>query len=400
MTEHNSNVWLALSERQRILLANAPKPTSLISTIVSLWIGITIIRDKNKMSKMYHRLALGLCISSAVNSFFYFISSWSVPAGTPGCSSSIGTNFTCSLTGFFHQLGFVVPCYYVSLAFYVYFALKCEFRIEEIEWMEKYIHMGVFVFPLGSSIYLASAKNYESIGFGCWISGKIEIVVFMIFPVLFNFILAGGLILLSYYRERSKSHYERKARRLSGKQAILECARQQKAMLVAKQGATYLAVFVFSYTFVVVAAVANTIQTSEYHFPSLFLALIFHPTDGLFFTIAYVSLLGRETDVTIELADKDKVHKMTYTVKNNTQPPIINRGEERQEKNCLRQYSVSLFDGTDEEKWKAYGVYVGSGSDSSFEDDYPGDIHDDEDEEKTVNSTQPLDGEITFTEEK
>ena len=91
---------------------------------------------------------------------------------------------------------------------------------------------------------------------------------------------------------------------------------------------------------------------------------------------------------------------MTYTVKNNTQPPIINRGEERQEKNCLRQYSVSLFDGTDEEKWKAYGVYVGSGSDSSFEDDYPGDLHDDEDEEKTVNSTQPLNGEITFTEEK
>ena len=387
MKENEEDVWLKLSERERLILTIAPKPMSLISTIVSLWIGISIIRDKKKMSKMYHRLALGLCISSAVNSFFYFVSSWAIPAGTDGSIGAIGTDFTCSLAGFFHSLGIIVTYYYVSLSFYVYVALKCEFRIHEIEWMEKYIHLGVSVFPLSTSIFLAIDKHYRSVGFGCWLSEQYEVLLFGIFPILSNFILAGGFILLSYRGEQKKSTFERNARRLSGKQVILEYARQQKARLVAKQGAIYLAVFVFSYTFVLVAAAVNTIQTSHFNFPTLFLALVFHPSDGLFFTIAYVSLLGRREDLTIEIVDTDKVHKLTYSVRKDTQRDILDRAEgQRYEQTCLRPYSVSLFDGLDEDKWKAYGVYVGSDSDSSFDNECPEPFCNEKEDEKTVNS--------------
>ena len=105
---NSGDVWMTeLSYNQRFALAYSPKPAALISCVTSTWVAIRILRDKQKIGKMYHRLAFGMCISSAINSINVFGTSWSIPSDREGYVHAFGTVDTCTVTGFLVQLGFV-----------------------------------------------------------------------------------------------------------------------------------------------------------------------------------------------------------------------------------------------------------------------------------------------------
>ena len=402
---------------QRVILTYAMKPPALLSCIVCTVVSILIFRDKKKMSYMYHRLALAMCLVSSVDTFVVFIQSWSVPSSTAGSIHAIGNIATCTLTGFMNQVGTSNQYYYVSLSVYVFFALKYEFRLEKIQWMEKYFHIGVFVIPVGSSIYLAYAEMFNPIGSFCWINAAPEgcdreeyspcvrgsnkiglhVMIFAILPTVCNSIIAPIIILACYMNEKLKHQKMVASGRLRGKMIIYERARREKSKLIVKQGGIYLFAFYMSY---IVPAIAATMQvsTQRHNFYVLLFAHIFYPLNGLFFTMAYLYLRTKDKKVNMKI-EKNPVNvetsaeKKTVTAINKNLsliPPKfegeILHGDETSRPNARRRHSwcvrqnpnqdfsssdvrrrpsaMSLFDGTDEEKWKAFGVYIGSDSDS------------------------------------
>ena len=214
------------------------------------------------------------------------------------------------------QMVFVVQHYYVALSIYVFMALRCEFRIKEIEWIEKYLHVGVFIFPLLSAIYLYWKEMFNPIGVFCWINSypqgctpdqyepcqrgpkdpslSINMFALGVLPMACNLIVVTLIITCScYVNDQMKYKRLLKSGRLKGKQVIFEHARRQKSMLIARQGARYLAIFYLSYTFLFIAMIVQMTMTQPW-FPLYLLVAIFVPTDGLFFTIAYIILLEKK----------------------------------------------------------------------------------------------------------
>lgn len=268
----------------------------------------------------------------------------------------------------FFQVGFVVQHYYVALSIYVFMALKHEFRIKEIKWIEKYLHIGVFIFPLSSSTFLAAKDHLNPVGFFCWINsypqgcdekkygpctrGMKDNLIYMFLlgalPTVLNLIVATVIIIACYLNEQLKYRRSSRIEKLRGKLIILEQARRQKSKLIAKQGAWYLVIFYFSYLPLFTAIIVSKFKSS--FFPTLLLGSIFLPTDGLFFAIAYIILLGGNDDPVLNRTTNDSPHRYL--------------GNPRPRKR-LSFRRCSIFDGTPEQKWKKFGVYIGPESDSS-----------------------------------
>lgn len=377
--------WVTLPYEQRFFLSYAPKPCALASLIVCSIVAIRIFRNEKKMAKMYHRLALGMCVTSAVNSLFFMLASWSVPSGTPGAIHCLGTKNTCAFTGFMHQLGFVVQYYYVSLAVYVYFALSCQFRIREIQWMEKYIHISVFLIPIGTSIGLLSKDMFNSVGFGCYITAagscnsdgickhhlpKSEsekyMVLFGVVPGVANLLLATAIMIACYVNEQKKSADTSNSKCFQGKRQIFERARKQKSQLIARQGMVYLGVFYLSYIFPFLCVIIAIVY-EPYYFPVFLLAVIFLPLDGLFFTLSYIFLLSDEDEFVIQSIKR--LHKTSCSQRSICDNMTLSHSCTTKDTPVKARHSkISLFDGTDEEKWSMFGVYVGSESSSHSDD--------------------------------
>ena len=83
-----------------------------------------------------------------------------------------GTTTTCSVSGFFSQIGYSVSFYYVILSVYSFIAVRQNFQMEQYNYIEKYLHIAVHIFPVTSAIYLLSIQAFNDTGSGstCWIS--------------------------------------------------------------------------------------------------------------------------------------------------------------------------------------------------------------------------------------
>jgi hypothetical protein len=147
-----------------------PKVAAAISFISSLYIVVTVLRNRHYRSRVYHRLMLGLAINMTWLAPWQFWGTSAVPEGTPGVYGARGTTATCSAQGFMSQFGFSVPFYYIAMSLYFYQAVRNNFEISKYTWIEKWIHVGVYVFPLTSGFYLLSIDAFNYDGHACWVA--------------------------------------------------------------------------------------------------------------------------------------------------------------------------------------------------------------------------------------
>ena len=75
-------VTSAYTFAQRKALSITPHVTGLISFLGSAFIVVEVLRDRNKRSQIYHRLILGVSITTLVSSIFFGLSTWPIPEGT------------------------------------------------------------------------------------------------------------------------------------------------------------------------------------------------------------------------------------------------------------------------------------------------------------------------------
>ena len=84
-----------------------------------------------------------------------------------------GTITTCTIQGFFLYTSFTTSIlYYCCFSFYSLVGVLNNFNKSKIIWIEKYIHFGVHLYPICSSIYLLKLKAFNNIGFGYCLTGS------------------------------------------------------------------------------------------------------------------------------------------------------------------------------------------------------------------------------------
>jgi hypothetical protein len=80
---------------------------------------------------------------------------------------NVGTITSCNIQGFFLYLSFNMSLfYYASFAVYSYVAIQNNFLKTQYLWIEKYIHIGVHIYPLVSAIFLWTDNAYGNTGYG------------------------------------------------------------------------------------------------------------------------------------------------------------------------------------------------------------------------------------------
>lgn len=71
-----------------------------------------------------------------------------------------GCHNTCALQAFMSQLGFAVPLYVTSIAFYLSTAIMNDFKISKTRWVEKWCHILPNSIPIILAILLLAFNKY------------------------------------------------------------------------------------------------------------------------------------------------------------------------------------------------------------------------------------------------
>jgi len=96
----------------------------------------------------------------------YIIGSLAIPKDAEGYYGNYGTIGTCTAQGFviwFCQVGALM--YYGFLSVYSYVAVLAGFQRRKYEWVEKWLHMIVFAYPLGIGIWVLMREGFNP-GYG------------------------------------------------------------------------------------------------------------------------------------------------------------------------------------------------------------------------------------------
>ncbi|CAB9504878.1 expressed unknown protein [Seminavis robusta] len=160
---------MSTSDAQARALAILPKTTGCISIIGSSIIAFSVLRDKQKLSKSYHRLLLGMSLVDVLVSFWEALSTWPMPTDSEAMFAS-GNFSTCVMQGFFIQFYVVSSFYSVSLAIYYTVVLRYNWSEDQVKKLEPYLHSIPLLWGFATGIIGISLKLYNPAGLWCWIS--------------------------------------------------------------------------------------------------------------------------------------------------------------------------------------------------------------------------------------
>lgn len=153
---------------QKIILALIPKLTGLISGIFSIYMIYTIMFDKQRMKRTYHRIMLGISICDLPTSFFLGLSTWPIPNDT-NVLWAVGNTTTCTIQGFFTQFGLICACYNASLSIYYLLVIRYGYKEHQMMMIEKFLHCIPILFAISASITGLIIGVYGNANLWCWV---------------------------------------------------------------------------------------------------------------------------------------------------------------------------------------------------------------------------------------
>lgn len=226
------------TDRQLKILALAPRVAACISLLCAVHMGRFCWKSRDRL---YHRLMLCLSAHLVLFSIWTLYGSAAIPpdARTWGGYGSIAT---CTAQGFFMQISLAIPFYYVCLSIYSFLAVRHRFDVSKYAWIEKWIHIGVHVFPIGSAFYLWHARALnpgisvcwiESVPYGCGTDdlpctrGPDNIfLVALICAGLPAFVclILPTTVMICLYRETKFTHNAQQTRMVAHQAALYLCA--------------------------------------------------------------------------------------------------------------------------------------------------------------------------------
>lgn len=165
------SVNMAFTDGQTKVLSIIPHVTGPFSLAGSSWILYEVLRDRTKWSKPYHRILFCMCLFDAFSSIALGLSTWPIPAGSPGVYAPLGTTGTCSAQAFFIHANIAGPLYNFCLSAYYLLLVKygvSESRISRR--IEPIMHWSTIVFALGTSFVCLGLGMFNDSSLWCWIN--------------------------------------------------------------------------------------------------------------------------------------------------------------------------------------------------------------------------------------
>ena len=164
----NSNMASNLAEET--ILAVLPKITAGLSVCCSGIIVTLVLRDPHRRSKVFHRLILGMSLTDFITSFWWVMSSWPIPKEAEDILWASGTTRTCTVQGFFLQIGIANPLYNLSLSVYYLAAIHWSWGEEKLRKIEPYFHLGPLGWGIGTAIAGIPLQIFNNANLWCWIA--------------------------------------------------------------------------------------------------------------------------------------------------------------------------------------------------------------------------------------
>ena len=153
-------------------IALVPKFTGMLSFISSTFLVQHILRSKKQRMSVYSRIIVGVSTADMLSSFFgFFLSTWPMPADTWLAYGASGTVQTCSMQGFFFQLGLCASTLYqCSLVCYYFLTVVKGFGKTRLKKWEPFFHVFPCTIALSTAVAGLALKLYNPMmrGSSCW----------------------------------------------------------------------------------------------------------------------------------------------------------------------------------------------------------------------------------------
>lgn len=156
--------------QQQTALAIVPKFSCVLSVIGSGWIIAEVLRDERKLKMNYHRLMFVMSVGDVFRSAVQFLTTWPMPAYTPGVYGAAGTTATCTAQGTIFQFGLFFILYNAYLAFYYVCVLRWSWPNRKITVLEKWAFVTTITLGLSTSMAGLGLDLYNPATLWCWIS--------------------------------------------------------------------------------------------------------------------------------------------------------------------------------------------------------------------------------------
>lgn len=162
----------SLSKTQIMACAIAQTTSSTFSLLATVTVIIMISRSYKKLSSVFHRLLLGLCIADILSSSSLSLSTYPIPAKESlTIWNAQGTIDTCTAQGFFIFVGFLAAqIYNCSLCIYYLFVIKYN---KKDEYIRRHVEPFLHAVPIGTSliggIIIATKQAFNANKSFCWI---------------------------------------------------------------------------------------------------------------------------------------------------------------------------------------------------------------------------------------
>lgn len=162
---------MSFSLAQQKALAIIPKITGLTSVFCSIFIVVTVLRDKEKRRKTYHRLLAGISLVDISSSFSVSMSTWPIPKDS-GVLWAVGNDTTCRMQGFFNQFTVCSSFYNVSLSIYYLLVVRYGWKQHRIRRIEPALHAVPFLWGAVTAISGLPLDIYGNSFLWCFISAE------------------------------------------------------------------------------------------------------------------------------------------------------------------------------------------------------------------------------------
>ena len=162
------------TDSQKVAIAYAPKPLSLISLILSIKEICRIYRSpKKKETRLFRLVILKLFTFSALLSCCHFIGTWAIPIDSPNAVGAIGTDVSCKVQGFLiNTIATSMIGYYLMLVLISYIAVRFDFDEKKYKRIANFMDFLVLMVPILLSIWTLEKDYFHEAGAWCWVQSS------------------------------------------------------------------------------------------------------------------------------------------------------------------------------------------------------------------------------------
>jgi len=366
------------TKEQQIALNILPRIAAFISICCVLHIIVTVLRSKYYRNRMYHRIMLASGVHIIIHAMTLLWGTAALPVESSDTLGAAGNIATCSASGsLLHYSMFVAASYYSSLSILSVAAFLNKFNFSKFAWIEKWIHIGVYIFPVSSSAYLLSIDAFNPVSSGCTIAsipvgcgdqsssneellctrgpqniGLIQLLLGGI-PAMITLLVPVFIMVLLYFYVRSRGE-----------------SAHAVAWSVVRQGGLYILILILTLIFLFVD-IFLIFKLGKYSFVTNLLANVNEALIGMWILIAYQYF--RSEDPSCQQDDNNTNEEVNAEYNHQTEGQCSGSSSGHELKGSIKRLSssikpeFSIFDGNsipDESPW---AEFLTEGEDEDYE---------------------------------